>query len=103
MISNSPDAMKVQKSFSSANVNVDGKHLKQIKKKVFNSPFRKRRFSMWPMKNGVKMKKRTGSRNSLKRKWCYCSYDHVGGAGRLLGRLLVSLWPVKVNLVVYLG
>ena len=52
--------MKVQKSFSSANVNVDGKHLKQIKKKVFNSPFRKRGFGMWPMKNGVKMKIRLG-------------------------------------------
>ena len=32
--------------------------MKQIKKKVFNSPFRKRDFGMWPMKNGVKMKKR---------------------------------------------
>ena len=29
----------------------------------------------------------------------YCSYDHVGGAGRFLA----SLCPVKVNLVVYLG
>ena len=33
------------------------KHLKQIKKKVLDSPFRKRGFGVWPMKNGVKMKK----------------------------------------------
>ena len=41
MMSISPDARKVQKSCFFANVNVDGKQLKQIKKKVFNSPFRK--------------------------------------------------------------
>ena len=56
--------MKVQKNFSSGNaynnVNFDGKNLKQVKKKVFNSPFRIRGFGMWPMKNGVKMKIRLG-------------------------------------------
>ena len=56
MISISPDVRKVQKSCFSANVNIDCKHLKQIKKKVFSSPFRKRVFGMWQMKNGVKMK-----------------------------------------------
>ena len=38
-------------------INTVGSHLK---KKVFNSPFRKRDFGMWPMKNGVKMRKRLG-------------------------------------------
>ena len=33
---------KVQKSCFSANVSVNAKHLKQIKKQIFNSPFRKR-------------------------------------------------------------
>ena len=33
----SPDVRKVQKSCFSPNVNVDDKHLKQIKKKVFNT------------------------------------------------------------------
>ena len=53
------------------------------------------------MKNGVKMKKKTGSRKSVKRKWrlFFQSYDRLDGAGRLL----VSPSPVKVNLVVYLG
>ena len=49
MLSISPNLMKIHG---------DGKHLKQNKKKAFNSPFRKRDFGMWPMKNGVKMKKR---------------------------------------------
>ena len=69
MMSISPDARKVQKSCFFANVNVDGKQLKQIKKKVFNSPFRKGGIGMWPMKNGAKMKKKTWSGKSVKRKW----------------------------------
>ena len=52
----SPDVRKVQKSCVSENVNSNGKHLKQIKKIAFSSPFRKRGFGMWLMKNGVKMK-----------------------------------------------
>ena len=52
-----------------ANINVDDKHLEQIKKKVFNWPFRKRGYGMWPMKNGVKMEKDIGSTKSLERKW----------------------------------
>ena len=69
MISISQDVRKVQKSCFSANVNVDGKHLKQIKKKEFNIPFKKRGFGTWPMNNGVKFKKKTASRKFLKREW----------------------------------
>ena len=47
----------IQKSCFSANSSFEAKHLKQIKKRVFNGPFRKWGFGMWPMKNGVKMKK----------------------------------------------
>ena len=54
MISIFPDVRKVKNSCFLANVNVDGRDLEQIKKKVFNNPFRKRGFGMWPMKNGVK-------------------------------------------------
>ena len=81
MISISSDVRKVQKSCYSANVNIDGKHLKQIKK-IFNSPFRKRGFGMLPRKNEVKMEKKRLGRGS----W-----------------FLVSLTAVKVNIVAYLG
>ena len=102
MISISQDVRKVQKSCFSANVNVDGKHLKQIKKKEFNIPFKKRGFGTWPMNNGVKIKNKNCvkevSEKRMATSFSY-SYGRVGGACRLL----VPLSPVKVNLVAYLG
>ena len=57
MISISQDVRKVQKSCFSANVNVDGKHLNEIKKKVLKPSIQKTGFGMRPMKNGIKRKK----------------------------------------------
>ena len=87
MISISPDVRKVQKSCFTANANVDGKHLKQIKMKVLNTPLRKRGFSIRLMKSGVEMKKKTGSTKSVKRKWRPFSYSYgcVDGAGTAVG------------------
>ena len=55
-------------------------------KKVFNSPFRKRSFDMWPIKNGVKMKIRLGQGSRWKETQkkmaavLLYSYDRVGGS-----------------------
>ena len=86
MISIFPDVRKVKNSCFLANVNVDGRDLNQIQKKVFNSQFRKRGFGMWPMKNGVKWKKKLGRGSRFKENGdCFSySYDRIGGAGRLL-------------------
>ena len=87
MISISPDVRKVQKNCFTANVIVDSRHLKQIKMKVSNGPFRKRGIIMWLMKTewGGNEKKKPGSTKSVKRKWRPFSYSyccvHVGGAG----------------------
>ena len=88
MISISLDGRKIQKHCVVANVNVDGKHLTQIKKRNIQQRLPGR----WPVKNGAKMKK-TGSRKSVKRKWRLFSVMIVNvGAGRLF----VFFFPVKV-------
>ena len=53
------------------------------------------------MKKWGENEKKTGSRKSGKENggWFSYSYNSVGGAGRLL----VSLFPLNANLVVYLG
>ena len=101
MISISSDVRKVQKSCYSANVNVDGKHLKQIKKIIQQSI---QTTGLWHVADeeiGQKWKKRLGRGSRWKENGGYFSYsyDRVGGAGRFL----VSLSPVKVNIVAYLG
>ena len=57
---------------------------------------------MWPMKNGalrmIKDRIEEVDEKKMAAVFSY-SYDRVRGAGKLL----VSLSPVKVNLVVYLG
>ena len=99
MISISPDVRKIKRD-AFQQLSRRWQHLKQTKKKVFNSPFREKGF--WHEEWGENEKKKTGSRKSVKRKWRLWLLqfnDGVGGAGRLL----VSLSTVTVNLVVYLG
>ena len=85
MISSSLDGRKIQKSCLLANVNVDGKHLRQITKINIQQ----------------RLMKKTGSRNVGKENGgCFsCSYDRVGRAGKPF----VFLYYVKGTWLIYLG
>ena len=104
-ISISLDGRKIQKSCFLANVNVDGKHLRQIEKDKYSTaltdrPLWKQRCGRWPgeewgenEKDWVeKVAKESGGCFGKGNGGCFsCSYDRIVGAGRRL----VFFYPVK--------